>query len=58
MSNKTKSLIKAITIIVVTILVLLSLDVVSINLPFVDVLMDYKFWIMVIAFALMLVISR
>ncbi|HHP7241346.1 MAG TPA: hypothetical protein ACFCUD_06720 [Cyclobacteriaceae bacterium] len=58
MSNKTKSLIKAITIIVVTVLVLLSLDVVSINLPFVDVLMDYKFWIMVIAFALMLVISR
>ncbi len=58
MSNKTKSLIKAITIIVVTILVLLSLDVVSIKLPFVDVLMDYKFWIMVIAFALMLVISR
>jgi len=50
MSSKTKSLLKMVAVIVVLLMVLMQLNVVVI--PF---LVQYKFWLMVIAFALVLI---
>jgi hypothetical protein len=53
MSNKTRSILKAIAVILVLLAVLMELKIVII--PAVAV---YKFWIVVIAFGLMLVGSK
>lgn len=53
MSNKTRSILKAIAVILVLLAVLMDLKVIII--PAIAI---YKFWIVVIAFGLMLVGSR
>ena len=53
MSNKTRSILKAIAVILVLLAVLMQLQIVII--PSISV---YKFWIVVIAFGLVLISSR
>lgn len=53
MSNKTRSIIKAIAVILVLLTVLMQLQIIII--PSIAV---YKFWIVVIAFGLVLISSR
>lgn len=53
MSNKTRSILKAIAVILVLLAVLMQLQIVII--PAVSV---YKFWIVVIAFGLLLISSK
>lgn len=53
MSNKTRSILKAVAVIVVLLAVLMQLQVVIIPL-----LSPYKFWMVVFAFGLMLVSSK
>lgn len=53
MSNKTRSILKAIAVILVLLAVLMELKFVII-----PVLVAYKFWILVIAFGLLLVGSK
>lgn len=53
MSNKTRSILKAIAVIIVLLAVLMQLQVVII--PF---LAPYKFWMVVIGFGLMLIASK
>lgn len=53
MSNKTRSILKAIAVILVLLAVLMELSIVII--PTVSV---YKFWIVVIAFGTLLIASR
>jgi len=53
MSNKTRSILKAIAVILVLLAVLMQLQIVII-----PTLVPYKFWIVVIAFGLMLVASK
>ncbi|MBK7651490.1 MAG: hypothetical protein IPK96_15080 [Flammeovirgaceae bacterium] len=53
MSNKTRSILKAIAVILVLLAVLMELKFVII-----PVLVVYKFWILVIAFGLLLVGSK
>lgn len=53
MSNKTRALLKFISIIIVAFMVLMELHIVI-----VPVLSAYKFWLTVIAFCLLLISSR
>jgi hypothetical protein len=53
MSNKTRSILKAIAVILVILMVVMHL-----NWVVIPVLVAYKFWIMVIAFVLLLVGSK
>jgi hypothetical protein len=53
MSNKTRSILKAIAVCLVLLMVLMQLSWVVI-----PVLIPYKFWIVVIAFGLLLVSSK
>lgn len=53
MSNKTRSILKAIAVILVLLAVLMELHVVII-----PAVAAYKFWIVVIAFGLMLISSK
>jgi len=53
MSNKTRSLLKGIAVLIVLMAVLMEMSVVII--PFLAI---YKFWIVVIAFGLVLITSR
>ena len=53
MSNKTRSILKAIAVILVLLAVLMDLSVIII-----PALSYYKFWIVVIAFGLVLISSR
>jgi hypothetical protein len=53
MSNKTRSILKAIAVILVLLCVLMQLQIVIV--PAVSV---YKFWIVVIAFGLLLISSK
>jgi hypothetical protein len=53
MSNKTRSILKAIAVILVLLAVLMQLQIVII--PAISV---YKFWIVVIAFGVVLITSR
>lgn len=53
MSNKTRSILKAIAVILVLLAVLMELQVVII-----PAVAAYKFWIVVIAFGLMLISSK
>jgi hypothetical protein len=53
MSNKTRSILKAIAVILVLLAVLMQLQIILI--PAISV---YKFWIMVIAFGLLLISSK
>jgi hypothetical protein len=53
MSNKTRSILKAIAVIVVLLCVLMHIDLVSI--AYVE---QYKFWLMVISFGLLLIASK
>lgn len=53
MSNKTRSILKAIAVILVLLAVLMQLNIIII--PAVSV---YKFWIVVIAFGTLLITSR
>jgi hypothetical protein len=53
MSNKTRSILKAIAVILVLLAVLMQLQIVIV--PAVSV---YKFWIVVIAFGLLLISSK
>ena len=53
MSNKTRSILKAIAVILVLLAVLMDLSIVII-----PGLVFYKFWIVVIAFGLVLISSR
>ena len=53
MSNKTRSILKAIAVILVLLAVLMDLSIVA-----VPALTYYKFWIVVIAFGLVLISSR
>jgi hypothetical protein len=53
MSNKTRSILKAIAVILVLLAVLMDLGII-----FIPALAYYKFWIVVIAFGLVLISSR
>lgn len=53
MSNKTRNLLKLVAIIIVVICVLMQLDIVVIK-----GLVEYTFWLMVIAFGMVLFTSR
>ncbi len=53
MSNKTRSILKAIAVILVLLAVLMQLQIVII-----PALASYKFWIVVIAFGVVLITSR
>ena len=53
MSNKTRSILKAIAVIIVLLCVLMKLDFVSI--AYVE---QYSFWLMVISFGLLLISSK
>ena len=53
MSNKTRSILKVVAVLLVLLMVLMKLSIVA-----VPVLNPYVFWIMVIAFSLMLIASK
>ncbi|MCI0751019.1 MAG: hypothetical protein L0Y35_04220 [Flammeovirgaceae bacterium] len=53
MSNKTRSILKAIAVVIVLLCVLMKLGVVSI-----PALSAYTFWMVVVAFGLMLIASK
>ena len=53
MSNKTRSILKALAVILVLLAVLMQLEVVII--PAVSI---YKFWLVVIAFGILMIVSR
>jgi hypothetical protein len=53
MSNKTRSILKAIAVILVLLMVLMQLTWVVI-----PILVPYKFWILVVAFGLLLIASK
>lgn len=53
MSNKTRSILKAIAVLIVLLAVLMELKIIII-----PALVVYKFWIVVIAFGLMLISSK
>lgn len=53
MSNKTRSILKAVAVIVVLLAVLMQLGYVNIY-----AISEYKFWMVVLSFALVLIVSK
>ena len=55
MGSKTKTILRLISILIALVVVLMQLDILSINIPFVN---DNRMWIMIISYAMLLVTLR
>jgi hypothetical protein len=55
MGTKTKTILRLLSILVALVIVLLQLDIISINIPFIN---DNRMWIMIISYSLLLVTLR